>query len=128
MNLRRSESNGATLSVNTTPRKSSGLKAGDLVRIRSSEEIEKTLDPRGELHGCLYMSEMWAYCGTIQRVLKPVVRYLDESDYKVRECSGVVILKGVMCQGSEYPEGCDCSCFFFWREEWLGKIPETQTA
>lgn len=103
------------------------LKAGDWVRVRSREEIEKTLDSRGECLGCLHMSEMWQYCGTIQRVLKPVQRYLDECDYKIRQCRGVVLLDGIICQGSAFPEGCDCSCPIFWREEWLELLPGSQT-
>jgi hypothetical protein len=99
-----------------------GLKAGDLVRVRSREEIKATLDDRNELKGCLFMSEMWTYCGTAQRVLKPVRRFLDERTYEVMRCEGIVLLERLICQGSVYPKGCDHSCFFFWREEWLEKI------
>jgi hypothetical protein len=103
-----------------------GLSAGDLVRIRSREEIEATLDGWKELKGCSFMSEMWMYCGTTQRVLKPVNRFLDERDYKIRKCSGIVLLEGVICQGRAYSEGCDYCCFIFWREEWLERIPEAK--
>jgi hypothetical protein len=54
-----------------------------------------------------------------------VLRYLDENDYKVRQCQGIYLLKDVRCQGSQFPEGCDCCCLFFWREEWLEKISAT---
>jgi hypothetical protein len=98
------------------------LKAGDLVQVRSREEIEATLDDTNELRGCLFISEMWAYCGTKQRVLKPMDMFLDERDYRVHRCRGIVLLEGAICQGTAYPKGCDRSCFFFWREEWLEKI------
>ena len=98
---------------------SAGLKAGDLVRVRSREEVLATLDTWKEVKGCLFMPEMWAFCGTIQRVLKPVRRIVDERDYQVKKCKGVVLLEGVTCQGTELFGSCDRSCYFFWREEWL---------
>lgn len=103
-------------------RPTTGLKAGDRVRVRSREEIKATLDDRKELGGCSFTSEMWAYCGTAQRVLKPMQVFLHERDYRVYKCKGIVLLEGAICQGTAYPEGCDRSCFFFWREEWLDKI------
>jgi hypothetical protein len=111
-----------TPSTSPTDTESANLKAGDLVQIRSREEIESSLDDQDSLRGCLLMSEMWAYCGTAQRILKPVKRILDERDYRVKKCTGIFLLEGVICQGSAFPEGCDCSCFIFWREEWLKKI------
>jgi hypothetical protein len=98
------------------------LKAGDRVWVRSREEIEATLDSRNELKGCVFMSEMWRYCGTEQCVLKPMDQFLDERTYRVRKTRGIVLLEGAVCQGTEYPKGCDRSCFFFWRKEWLAKI------
>jgi hypothetical protein len=98
------------------------MQSGDLVRVRTREEIEAALDSSNKLKGCLFMPEMWDYCGTEQRVLKPVDRFLDERNYRVRRTRGIVLLEGAICQGTLYPEGCDHSCFFFWREEWLEKI------
>lgn len=98
------------------------FEAGETIRVRSREEIEKTLSPERERHGCLFMDEMGSYCGTVQRIFKPVLRYLDGNDYKVRQCQGIYLLKDVRCRGSQLPEGCDCCCLFFWREEWLEKI------
>lgn len=111
--------------ISTAPATNStttSLKAGDLVRVRSREEIEATLSEWKELKGCMFMLEMWQYCGTTQRVLKPVERFVDERDLRVKKCKGIVLLEGVICQGTAYSEGCDHSCFFFWREEWLEKI------
>ena len=98
------------------------MQSGDIVRVRTQEEIKATLDSRNELKGCLFMSEMWEYCGTEQRVLKQVEQFLDERNYRVKRVSGIVLLKGAICQGTEFPKGCDRSCFFFWREEWLEVI------
>jgi hypothetical protein len=51
-----------------------------------------------------------------------VERFVDERDYRVKKASGVVLLEGSLCQGTELYGPCDRSCFFFWREEWLEKV------
>ena len=99
-----------------------GLQAGDRVRVLSKEEIQTTLNRWNQLKGCAFMEEMGPYCGTTQRVFKRVEKFLDERDYLVKKCNGVVILDGVMCQGTKDFGPCDRSCFFFWREEWLERI------
>lgn len=97
------------------------LEPGDLVTVKPWLEIEATLDRWNSTKGCAFMQEMHNYCGTQQRILKPVTRFLDERDYRVRECKRIVLLENVMCHGTVDFGPCDRSCFFFWREEWLTK-------
>jgi hypothetical protein len=98
------------------------LNAGDLVRVRSREEIEATLDRWGSLKGCGFLDEMAGYCGTSKRILKRVERFIDERDFRPKKASGIVLLEGAMCSGTGTRGRCDRSCFFFWREEWLEKL------
>lgn len=105
--------------------KAEALQSGDLVRIRSREEIHATLDHWNQRRGCAFLDEMWAYCGTQQRVLKRVERFLDERDYLTKHCKGIVLLEGLICEGTKHFGPCDRSCFYFWREEWLEKINGT---
>lgn len=100
------------------------LRTGDWVMVRSLEEIQKTLNPFKELKGCAFLEDMKQYCGTQQRVLKVMERFLDERDYQVKKTRGIVLLEGVYCQGTPVFGRCDRSCLSFWREEWLEKIPE----
>jgi len=95
---------------------------GDLVRVRSSEEILSTLDPFKELKGCAFLPNMEEFCETEQRVLKAMRSFLDERDYKVKKVRGLVLLENVICHGTPAFGTCDRCCFFFWREEWLEKI------
>jgi hypothetical protein len=120
--LRGSEIESDELCAPATASASTGLKAGDLVRVRSREEIEATLNDWKELKGCTFMPEMWEYCGTIRRVLKPMARFLDERDYRVNKCKGIVLLEGGICNGTLSLGRCDRCCYLFWREEWLEKI------
>ncbi len=99
-----------------------GLQAGDLVRVRSPEEIEATLNHWRQLNGCTFMPEMARFCGTTLRVHKRMERFVDERELKVKKSRGIVLLEGAMCQGTGSFGRCDRSCLFFWREEWLQKV------
>jgi hypothetical protein len=98
------------------------LHPGDVVLVLPREEIRKTLNRWNGLRGCAFMEEMWSFCGAKQRVLKRVNTFLDERDYEMKRCRGIVILDGVLCSGIKDFGPCDRSCFFFWREEWLKRI------
>lgn len=98
------------------------LQAGDVVRVRSIEEIRATLDNWGQLKGCGFMPEMEQYCSTTQRIYKRVERFVDERDLRVKRSKGIVFLEGVICEGTADFGPCDRSCLLFWREEWLEKI------
>jgi hypothetical protein len=108
----------APQAANSSPQ----LQAGDLIRVRSLQEIEATLNHWRQLRGCAFMPDMAEYCGTTQRVLKPMNRFVDERDLRVKKAKGIILLEGVMCHGADGFGSCDRSCFFFWREEWLEKI------
>ena len=114
---------GSEKEVNAVPQSVSKLlKPGDLVQVRSKAEIRATLDRWNQLRNCAFMEEMWDYCGTTQRVFKRVEKFLDERDYLMKKCKGIIILEGVYCEGTKDFGACDRSCFFFWREEWLKKM------
>jgi hypothetical protein len=112
----------AMAAADHTAAKSQPLQAGDRVRVKSWGEIKATLNNWNQLKGCSFMEEMLPYCGTTQRVLKPVRKFLDERDYLVKKSKGILILDGVFCEGTIDFGSCDRTCFFFWREEWLENI------
>jgi hypothetical protein len=97
---------------------------GDLVRVRSREDIMATLDPFKELKGCAFLPEMYQYCGTQQRVLRSMQHFMDERDYKLKKVRGVILLENIICNGTPTFGACDRCCFLFWREEWLERIIE----
>ena len=101
------------------------LEAGDLVRVKTKEEIKATLDRWNRCRGCDIMEEMYKYCGTTQRILKRVERFVDEKDYRFKKCNGIVFLKDVFCEGTLDYGSCDRNCYFFWREDWLEKVDKS---
>ena len=98
------------------------LKSGDQVRVRSKDEITATLNHWRQLKGCSFLPEMEQYCNTTQRVLKPVERFIDERDLRIRKTKGIVLLEEIICQGTSSFGRCDRNCYYFWRVEWLEKI------
>ena len=99
-----------------------GWKAGDEVRVKSREAIRATLDHWNELKGCAFLEYMWQYCGTTKKVLQSMTRFLDERDYRVKKCRGIILLEGVICRGTPVFGPCDRCCHLFWREEWLERV------
>lgn len=101
-----------------------GLKPGDIVKIRSKEQILQTLDKDNRLGGCFFMDEMWQYCGSKQKVLKRVEYFIKEAEFRMLKTHNTVLLEGIHCSGKllSFKHSCDRNCNFFWREEWLEKI------
>jgi len=97
-----------------------GLQPGDLVEVRSKEEILSTLDVNGLNKGLLLMPEMLGFCGQQFKVYKRVERFVLEHTGEFRRMKNTVLLDGVLCDG--WGGACDRSCFFFWREAWLKRV------
>jgi hypothetical protein len=100
------------------------LKAGDVVVVKSVDEIRETLDRDDKTKGLLFMPEMWKYCGKQFVVYKRVSTILVESTGKKRHPKNTVLLEHVHCDGSEH-FNCDSSCFHYWREAWLKRVADT---
>ena len=97
---------------------------GDMVRVRSKEEIRSMLDDHEKYKGCFFIDEMYEHCGKAFKVLKQVDWFFDEAKQKLCRCKDNVLLEGVVCSGRQrlYSESCDRNCFFFWHHDWLDKI------
>ncbi len=98
------------------------LRPGELVEVKSLEEILATLDGERRNRGLLWMTGMSRYCGRRYRVHRRVERIMLESNGELRNMKNTVLLEGVMCDGAAFG-GCDRSCFHFWREAWLRRVP-----
>ncbi|MHB9030427.1 MAG: hypothetical protein ACYC9O_16800 [Candidatus Latescibacterota bacterium] len=103
------------------------LQLGEWVEIKSAEEITETLDQFGKHKGLSFMPEMWKYCGGQFRVYKRVNQIVIIGTESMKKLKNTVLLEGVLCDGSEH-SCCDNSCFHYWREMWLRRIPEPATA
>jgi hypothetical protein len=105
-----------------TPRRDLGLRPGDLVRVKSYEEILATLDVRLSNRGLSFDAELVPFCGKIFRVSTCVERFVDEKTGQLRRMkTPAVILEGVSCKAlfSGQRMFCPRSIHLWWREIWL---------
>jgi hypothetical protein len=102
-----------------TPVEILNLQPGELVQVRSREEIMATLDKNQKHRGLWFDSEMLPYCGGIYRVLRPVRHIIEEKSGKMIDMkSPCIVLEGVVCR-SDFHKLCPRAIFPFWRENWL---------
>jgi len=100
------------------------LRPGDLVQVRSAEEILQTLDADGTLDRLPFMPEMVESCGKTFHVARRVLKtcsYGTASTMLAFNTDDVVILDSPRCSGADH-DGCPKSCVIFWREAWLRKV------
>lgn len=105
-----------------TPSARLDLRAGDLVRIKSKEEILATLDGANKNRGLSFDVEMVRYCGRTARVRGRIDRLLDEQTGRMIEIgSDCIVLEGVVCK-ADFHQLCTRSAFPYWREVWLERV------
>jgi hypothetical protein len=98
------------------------LRAGELVEVRSKEEILATLDEDGKFEGVPFMPEMLQFCGRRLRVYKSAHKTCDfVTNTGSRRLSNAVHLEGVRCDGSAHG-GCQAQCMIFWKTVWLKRV------
>jgi hypothetical protein len=109
----------------TTPSEALDLQPGELVQVRSKEEIVRTLNAKGRTRGLWFDVEMLPHCGKTYRVRTRVQRIVDERTGAMmilpRDC---IILEDVYCSGflSRDRMFCPRSIFPYWREVWLKRV------
>jgi hypothetical protein len=96
------------------------LQPGELAEVKSEQEIRATLDEHGRHRGLLWMPGMARFCGKTYRVHKRLETIMLESTGELRKIRHTVLLADVMCENLY---GCDRSCFHYWREAWLRRVP-----
>jgi hypothetical protein len=98
------------------------LKVGELVEVRSAEEILSTLDSAGELEGLPFMPEMLAWCGqrlTVHKVAHKLCDYIGQTG--LRRMEHAVHLTESRCDGTGHG-GCENACSIYWKEQWLRRV------
>lgn len=99
------------------------LQPGELVEVKSESEIRDTLDEHGRHRGLLWMPNMARFCGKRYKVHKRIETMMLEATGELRKVRNTVLLENVMCEDLY---GCDRSCFHYWREAWLRRVPSDE--
>ncbi len=102
------------------------LQPGDLVQVKSLEEIRATLDARGKNRGLLFTDDMRGFAGKQFRVFKRVESIFLEESKQRRTLKNTVMLDAAYCPGITFR--CDRSCFLFWKEVWLRRLDAPEAA
>jgi hypothetical protein len=97
------------------------LRPGELVRVRSPQEIFLTLDDEGMLDGLPFMPEMVSFCGRTFSVSKRADKTCGHAFTWMRRVHDAVHLSDVRCAGSGHG-GCQAACLLFWKEAWLERV------
>lgn len=102
-----------------TPVERLDLQPGERVRVRTRQEIRRTVDRAGRNRGLSFDVEMTPYCGQSMRVERRVNRLIDDWTGRMldlrREC---IVLEGAVCMGL-YHGLCTRRTDTYWREIWL---------
>ncbi|MCI0423986.1 MAG: hypothetical protein L0387_08655 [Acidobacteria bacterium] len=99
------------------------LRVGELVEVRSAEEILATLDKQAKLEDLPFMPEMLKFCGKRFRVFKRADKACDTIQFTgMRRLQNTVHLEKLRCDGDEHG-GCQARCMLFWKEAWLRRVP-----
>jgi len=106
-----------------TPTEALDMRPGERVRVRSRQEIERTLNARRRNRGLWFDGEMLRFCGGSYRVGARVTRLIEEQTGKLIELgTPCLVLDGVRASG-EYLGFCAQHEAIFWREIWLERLP-----
>ncbi len=104
------------------------MRAGDTVRVRSRQDIFRTLDQSGRLDGLPFMPEMLRFCGQTLEVVKRADKTCDSIRAPgMRRMEGAVFLSGSRCDGSAHGQ-CEARCLLFWKEAWLEPLGRAHRA
>lgn len=100
------------------------ISKGDMIRIKSKKLINDTLDNWGCYHNCMFLKEMYNYCGELKSTYKIVNNFYDEKKQRICKCKNIVVLNNIYCSGERklFSVHCDRNCFLFWPTQWLEKI------
>jgi hypothetical protein len=98
------------------------LVVGDLVEVKTWNQISATLDQKGCLDELPFMPEMLAMCGKRARVFRCAHRLFDyRKTRRMRHMDGTVLLVSTVCDGSNHG-GCQAACHTIWKSAWLQRV------
>ena len=112
-----------------TPFATLDLKPGELVRVKSYDEILQTLTTTNRNRGLFFDAEMVPFCGKTYRVRTRVNSILNEKTGKMMKMKNdCIILEDVFCRAcySEQRYFCPRAIYSYWREIWLERVEDNK--
>jgi hypothetical protein len=112
----------------SSPTESLNLQPGELVEVKSMENIVATLNESGSNRGLVFFPGMHLFCGRRYRVKGRLDRLIVDGTGEMRNLKNTVLLEGVTCKCSYLGFGngaCPRCEFAYWREIWLRRPDRT---
>ncbi|AWS40147.1 hypothetical protein [Streptosporangium sp. 'caverna'] len=108
--------------IGGTPVATLDLQPGELVRVKSKDEIAATLDPNLRNRGMGFEVGLTAFCGRTAKVVGRVERCIDEPTGRMLEMkTPCILLEDFVCPGVPNMN-CPRGHLPFWREIWLERV------
>jgi hypothetical protein len=108
--------------LTSTPVATLGLAPGELVRVKTKDQIVATLDAENRNRGLSFDVEMLKYCGRTARVQRRVDQIINEKTGEmIRMKVPCIILQDVTC-AADYHRCCPRAVYAYWREAWLERV------
>ena len=112
-------------SLKRTPVGDLALQAGEMVEIKSTDEMRQTLDANGRNRGLVCDIELKTFSGAIDRVKGRLERMISEPTGEMRTVEATVVLEGNTCMCARVVGGCPRLEYCYWRELWLRRVGST---
>jgi hypothetical protein len=112
-----------------TPSEVLDLQPGELVEVKSADEIMKTLDANHNNRGMYFDIEMLPFCGKRYRVKQRINQLIDErTGDMIAMKTPAIILENAVCNGCYHPGRIFCprASYPYWREIWLKRAEEVK--
>jgi hypothetical protein len=109
----------------STPTVHLNLQPGEIVRVKSHEEILKTISVNGKNRGLSWDADQVPYCGGTYKVLRRVTRIIEEKNGRmVTMKHPCIILDDVVCKAryTRCRMFCPREIYPYWREIWLERV------
>lgn len=112
-----------------TPTEVLGLKPGDMVEVKSLQEIVATLNGNGRNRGLHFSPDQRPFCGGRYRVRSRADNFIAEGTGEMKHFRNTVILEDLLCDSACFAfGGCYRADLLYWREIWLRRIEAQPTA
>lgn len=108
--------------VGRTPTEHLDLQPGEMIRIKTKEQIEATLNEDRMNRGMGFEEELARFCGNTARVQARVIKCMNEKTGELLTMkSPCIVLEDIVCAGA-YNASCPREYVAFWREIWLERV------
>lgn len=108
-----------------TPTEFLGLEPGEIVEVKSLEEIVATLNKDGRNRGLHFSADQRPFCGGRYRVRSRADNFIAEGTGEMKHFHNTVILEDVLCDSACFAfGGCYRGDLLYWREIWLKRVEE----